>query len=346
MEKKSMLQRVHEKGLWIGPVARLKDKLKRAYQLLNNRSFNGVFESGTFDAYPEFDQGNNTMYLGKPTDLFRPVIGRDDIRDENGKLRKIKCEEEIEELCKKKARKKNNGQLVAVEPSSHELMVYELDHSRQMGLIEPSTFEGYEVQICGMNGVGVEIGIQLMKMGLPKLEIFDPYEVEESELAITSFRCIDPHRSRAQASFEIIADGTRKPIDYFLTAVPEEFGQIVVNTFSNLELRRAVWRAVQGSSGVSFYMDVQVSGYVGTLMLINPSDSKSVELYESQLIEVDDFPQIISAVKTVSGYAGLAVQRYVGTPGNERNSCIDRMYVIDTNAFFREAGVWGKMNAR
>lgn len=346
--KRAFLEKLHEQGLWNGPVAFLKNEMKYAYQLLGNKSFMGVFKKGAFKDVALLDPTSSILYLGKPGDLFQPVLGRDKIRDTDGGLKILVSMDDLQNLdvnvpAKKEIVKAGILTAVAPEPSSV-LLAYQLDHSRQNNIIIPSAFDNYEVQLVGVGPVGLEIAVQLVKMGLKKLSIYDPREFSEKDPAVCFARILDPHRSMATAAAEIMGDQTLRSVslNYRWPLAEDIVGNVVINTSSDIETRRNLWALIKENKKVGVLIDAQVSGVTGKVFVIDPRDPESVELYEDDMANfVPSNDAIIYTVLTIAGFAAGAFQRYVSTPGE--NCCLDRLYIIDMNVIYSDAGCWGKV---
>lgn len=339
--RESDVDKLHSLGLWNGPKDFISKRLKDVYQGKRHRGFIGRFEKGTFKAYPEFDTGNNTLYLGKPRpELFELVIKRDRIRDADGNLKVIESEEELHpDYNEAYWRKQSKGFDVDAKHSSVTLTAYPLDFTKQEKIVIPSAFAGYDVQLSGAGPLGLEMGIQICKMGVDSLSIYDPEKVDVQDLAISSCRIIDPTRYRANVASEIIADQAMESVKVYRKALDVIDAGIVINT--EPRYRRAVWDQVKVSQ-VGLYLDMYMYGLRAKIFAINPQDAKSVELYEADLANsVDDDTGIIWMVKTVAGIAAGAFQRYISSPGN-RALVLDRMYTLDMSMFYTAAGCWGK----
>lgn len=332
--KKSALEKLNDDGLWNGPTAFLNTKLKFAYQLANNPAFIGVFEKNSFKEYPEHDSGHNTLYLGKPSDLFQPVVGRDKIRDENGELKILDTEIPT----------KTQPKIINPQASQDTLKAYPLDWTRQKPIFSPWSFDGFDVQLSGLGPLGLEIAINLYKLGLTKLKIYDPLNVAPQDLAVAGYRTFDVNRARGTVAYELIADMSLKEADINLKYLTSDIGNIVINTLDAHDIRQTIWNNIKNKPG--FFLDVQTSGNSGTIYAINPADKDSIELYEESLGDSPNEDTTIDIIRTVAGIATAAFRRYIATPGAERANCLDRMYKIDFDSFFRHQGVWGKTSAK
>lgn len=325
----SAVEKLHEYGLWIGPNAYLSKKLRYAYQVLGSKNFMGVFEKGTFDEYKQFNTGKNIMYLGGASDLFQPVPGRDRIRV-GSELKVLGSDLKFEGVP--------TEVIAAVQSSPVVLTAYHLDHQRQVGLFEPSSFEGYDIKLSGAGNLGSAIALQLMKLGLSKLSVYDPTEVSKGDPAVSIFRTYDPNRSRIGSTYELIADGSLQSIDSHsrYLSKEDELGQIVINTFADKKIRKDVLGLVRSSGKVRLLLDVQQSGSKGRIFAVNPLDKESVSLYEADIAKSQPNEQaVIDVVLMIASWAVWHIKKYVLSPGSGQASCLKPIYIVDPDSSYR-----------
>lgn len=329
--KPSPLKKIYDQGLWVGPRDNLLEKMKHAYQMKKGNAFIGVFDKGILSKYPEFDSGHNTMYLGNPSEWFHPRKGRDKVRGSDGEL--VLFEKESIEIITVSL------PFLSEESFGGSSLVYD----RQMNIVVPSVFDEYDIKVFGAGGLGTETSIQLTKMGADRLSMYDPSKILMEDVAVSSFRVSDEMKYRVAVAGEIVAEQTKKVIGrHVRLPTKSDFGDIAINTFTDNDVRRKIWQLAKKSSNL--YIDAQVRGESGVLFVIDPEDRDSVALYEEDLSSsccVKD--SIIYVVKLMASLVSGAVKRYVSTPGNEKNSILDRMYFINMDTFFSEAGCWGQL---
>lgn len=330
----SRYKRLVAEGKWSGPNGYLQSKMKYAYQTKNRDAFVGAFEKGVLD-----ESKGDTLFLGKPSTregdgYYRPVVGRDLIRDSEGKLEILKDYKDIaivEEVLREE-------ETVDVVLSEEKLTANSLSYVKQEEIFLPETFEGYDIKLCGIGDIGLEIAIALMKMGCEKLDVYDSLLVKRSELAVSQYRCFDSRRPRVDAAYEIIADQTMKGI--VRHGLIEEVGEthVVINTNREIAERRRIWKLAK-KAGI--FIDVQVEGEVGYLYCINPADAESVKLYEGELMEYSG-AKIFGMTKVMAGLASWAIIRYLRTSGSMRSKCLDRRYRFSMDDMFMYGGNWGQ----
>lgn len=357
------LGKLNELGLWRGPHAFIADKMINAYQILGNRQYIGTFPRGVFVGAAEGFDNKGLFYLGKPSDLFTPRIGIDKIRNPEGHLVILESLDQLKpEFCeahfnlpkserpKRPKKQVGTGTAVPVKATAEQLVVYPLNHALQVGIVEPSSFEGYHVQISGLSPVGLEIARQLTKMGLTQISAYDPGEVLETDVASSSYRVFDPHRDRLGAAFEIIGDGSLAHLVAYQKYIDgaEEFGNIVVNADGSLDVRQNLWALVKKNAAkIGLYIDAQADDQTWRVFVINPQDQISIEAYETDLAtSVDNNAtrkEAIPVVCACASWAVYCVMRYLATPGNARGAVIDRMFHTDMQVMASEGGAFGKL---
>ena len=269
-------------------------KMEYAYQIFGSSGFMGIFPEGTFEN-PE----QTTLFLGKN---YKPVAGRDKVRDSDGNLKIY----------------------------SDVLLAYPLDHSRQNEIIIPACFEDHKVQMVGVGPVGLEVAVQLVKIGLKNLTVYDPTLVLEEDLAVSGIRVVDPNRSRVETACEIIRMQTLRVPQIFsrYPKIEDMLGNVVINTSSDIDVRRDLWKLVRGNPKVELFIDVQVNGYNGRLFIVDPHDEG---LYSEELSQADQVNGEIIWVNTLFAcFVVGAFQRFVRNP----RFYFNKMYVMDMENFY------------
>jgi hypothetical protein len=320
MKRTNALIRLHESGHW----QKLYPHLKYAYQIKNGNGFMGVFPVDVIRKYPNLENSNGTIYLGLPNALFQPLPGRDQVRDENGKLTTLLEEKNVNVFKEIKQ---------CVQDTPMELTVYQLDRSLQAEIIESSSFEGYYVQIIGLNPIGLEIAVLLAKMGVEHLALYDPTKVLRTDVSASRYRVTDPENSRITKAAEIIGDGTSCEIETYAKYPDglEKLGNIVINASYDIDVRKNLWKFVKNSDGVSLYVDAQIRNDNGRTFHFSPKDKIGVEAYEMELATSSDIlpNEIASMTSYIGGSIANFIVKYARTTMQIRQHQLERTQLLD-----------------
>lgn len=315
------LKQLIEEGKW----PEFEEKLVKARQQPGSRAFTGKFSS---DTHFPWGQVGGDLYLGLAGDGFNPVIGRDEVRNPEPPYNLIPFTDESQLdpsynenafRAYREKKKIRTGVKVRVKPSDQVLVVYDLNRTRQASILEPSTFDGWNIQLNGIGPIGLEVSRQLVKVGVKNLSAYDSRDVDHQDPALSSFRAWDCGRQRSAAAQEVVQDQTLETSFQAycetLAVHPKELGHVVINTSNSLNERRRLWDLVKDGvpdiddkavDRVGLYLDVQVRGRTGVLFCIDPANPDHREVYEAELSSRVHVPDAI--IQVVSILASLTVE--------------------------------------
>jgi len=160
-----------------------------------------------------------------------------------------------------------------------------IDYSRQSGLITQSQMTD-PIILIGAGGIGSPTAQILCKMGIPKLTVYDDDKVEAHNLPNQMYRIKDLTKFKVDALKEICEEFS-DTIDF--TAKPIRFDQpvrtksVVISGVDSMESRLAIWQHVKLNSAVPLYIDARMAREMIKIYRVNPTDMKSVKMYEESL---------------------------------------------------------------
>lgn len=297
---RNWVEKLERDGLWNGPQGYLVRKLVRASQIMKSQAFMGEFEAGAFDGISGLNNAT-VINIGKPGVFWQLREGIDRIRNSSGELQVFGKQ------------------------------INELNYRNQ--LIEPEIFQCH-VQVNGLSSIGLEIACQLAKMGVRVMSLYDP-EIGSSEIFSSRYRVTDAHKERVLSAQEILGESAlcevvecyRKYIDE-----EDEFGNVIVNGSSDIEVRRSLWNLIKGNEKIGLYIDAQVSGEKGRIFAFRPSDKIGIDIYEMDLkTSRESQKEIIYMTGLVGSFAVMIFKKYMTTSGNARHIVFDRVFYLDVD---------------
>lgn len=274
------------------------------------------------------------LSVGKPSDHFQPMKGRDRVRTADGDLVLYTHDSQLLPSYNEAWYKRDTGTTKSstrsIRVSTRETLTgYALDHEKQNSIILPDSFDEHSIQIIGAGPVGVQVCLMLAKIGAKNISVHDPDPLEKTDAALGIHRAYDATRPKAQAAEEIVRNHTLRELNVLSENVIS--GTIVVQTSDNIATRRSAWEKIKANSAVGIYIDVQMDGEKGSIYTVNPNEEESVRVYEIALSLAEPKKSgIIYMTSIVSGLAVSAVKRYV------RGEGVDSLYSIDTSTFFAD----------
>lgn len=282
-----IIQKMQHEGIWSGPIDCLSEKLLFVYQV--GSGYMGVFESNVLSQYPLFDSGCDQLYLGEN---YKLEHGKDRILVGGNYKVLEKPVPKISELS-----------------AGDSVVLYDLDHRRQRDVIEASSFDPYEIAVLGLGGIGSQLAMNFLKMGVKKLKVFDATLVEEEEPSISNYRVYDPHKPKASVFLDLAyLGGLRNPDVFYRYPILEDLPSIVFNTYSGLEDRKKMW-SIAKRGNVRLYVDIQLYGSVGKIYSVY--DAEGVALLESTLNDKEIRTSTIGRTSVLAGMGSEILVQYV-----------------------------------
>lgn len=190
--------------------------------------------------------------------------------------------------------------------------------TRQFDII-PLDVLSKPVTIIGCGAIGSFLGLQLAKMGVTNLTLFDHDSIEIENMSNQFFTHHAIGSNKALALKDLILAFTGGPV----TAIPRKFGEqipdamnaqgIVVVAVDSMEARRMVYESIKEKNfQVDYIVDPRMSAEFFTMYVINPHKTKDQETYEKTLFSDSEGVQerctAKSTVYTASLGAGLVTK--------------------------------------
>ena len=183
-----------------------------------------------------------------------------------------------------------------------------VDYWRQLDFVTPGDLD-VEISLIGLGGLGSPIALALVKMGCPRLALYDGDRVEPHNLPNQLYRLADLDRSKAKALGAFLrefAPTELKTVDEMVTT--RQFSGIVVSAVDSMAARRTIWEnCIRYQARVSLYVDARLGGEVGRVLTVRPADPRSVESYEAALFSDDEgSEEACTAQATIYATFGVA----------------------------------------
>lgn len=219
--------------------------------------------------------------------------------------------------------------------------------TRQLDLI-PMDVLTKPVTIIGCGAIGSFLGLQLAKMGVTNLTLFDPDTVSIENMSNQFFTRPSVGSNKANALRDLILAFTGDAV----TAIPRKFGEqapdaqscqgIVIVAVDSMEARRMVYESIKEKNfKVDYIIDPRMSAEFFTMYVINPHKTKDQETYEKTLFSDSEGVQerctAKSTVYTASLGAGLVTKAV-------KNILLNQQYPRITNwdiAACKPMHMWG-----
>ena len=187
--------------------------------------------------------------------------------------------------------------------------------TRQLDLI-PMECLRMPVTIIGCGAIGSFLGLQLAKMGVTNLKLYDHDTVSIENMSNQFFRFKDIGKTKSSALHDIVADFTGVPTQHNLKFEASHAltqAGIVVVAVDSMEARRMVYESIRKTGfRVKYIIDPRMSAEAFNMYVINPFDPKDCATYEKTLFTdaegVQERCTAKSTVYTASLGAGLVTK--------------------------------------
>lgn len=194
-----------------------------------------------------------------------------------------------------------------------------VDFHKQDELFNPTEHKT-RINIIGAGSVGSFIALELSKMGMFQIEIWDKDTIEPHNLPNQFFKQSDRGRPKVEALKELIKEFNGEEIkthNKFITEDTEfEPYGIVICSVDSMEARKTIWNKVKNNIHINAFVDTRMGGEAMKILTIKPYNRKHQKIYEDSLFE--DFKAeegrcsvqtIIYNVLTIAGLVGCQVKK-------------------------------------
>jgi sulfur carrier protein ThiS adenylyltransferase len=183
-----------------------------------------------------------------------------------------------------------------------------IDYWRQLDLVSPSDLD-FDVNLIGVGGLGSPIAMALVKMGCPRITLFDDDTVEPHNLPNQLYRMADISLPKVDALAKIL----REYVDADITPMNERvtvrtFKGVVISAVDSMAARKSIWEnCVRYKAGVKLYIDARMGGEVGRILTISPTNPMQIEAYEGTLFSDEEgSTELCTAQATIYSTFGVA----------------------------------------
>ena len=189
---------------------------------------------------------------------------------------------------------------------------------RQLDILPPSKSEGKKVTIIGAGATGSWLALQLAKMGIENLLVYDEDTIEQHNLPNQMFPITLLGRNKASATGELVNFFTRSNIktipNYYKD---DELDGIVVMAVDSMAARKEIYQHCQNGN-VELIIDPRCAAQLFRIYSIYPDLSMDREYYESELHDDSEAMQtrctnrsILFTVNVVVGLIGNQIKKHI-----------------------------------
>jgi len=201
---------------------------------------------------------------------------------------------------------------------------------RQLDILDPVAAAKLKVTVIGAGAIGSSAVLQLAKMGVTDITVYDDDKLEQHNLPNQWFRMTDVGKLKVVALQETIEQFTGVKI----TAIAQKFTDqkvkgFVISGVDSMDARVDIWQNLK-MQYPDRYLDARMGAEVGELRMVNPRDLDSADTYEEQHLfpSTEATPGACTARSTMYCASGLAA--YIAARvSNYINKREDKDIIID-----------------
>lgn len=209
-----------------------------------------------------------------------------------------------------------------------------IDYKRQNSIISPADFnnEGMRIDVIGVGATGSYVVLQLAKMGLFNIHVWDADVVEGHNLPNQLYGLQDIGKPKVEALKQIVKSLTDVDIithQEFVTAETKGLGNIVFLLTDSMSSRKEIYEnCLKYNPLTRLCIETRLAATQGRIYAFDPTDMVMQEMWEETLYsdveaEVSECGTTIVMGASSSLIASMAVWQmikwYKGTHGDEAN---------------------------
>lgn len=186
---------------------------------------------------------------------------------------------------------------------------------RQLGWYNPDEHPGDSVTFVGVGGIGSFAAFGAAKLGVPKIEVIDPDEVEAHNQPNQFYSTSDVGGHKVHCLVDRLSEDHENIFGTAGYGQEELRSGVIVSGLDSMEARMALWnQAIKLKPQVSLYLDARLGGQIIVIYAVNPTDMHDIEQYEITLYsdeEAEDAPCTERGVIDVGLMVGSVLTRHL-----------------------------------
>lgn len=211
-----------------------------------------------------------------------------------------------------------------------------MDITRHIDVFSPDALGKCRVDVIGAGATGSRIVLELAKLGLTDIHVWDFDVVESHNIANQAYRNSDIGRLKVEALAEIVLEATGLAITTHNQRVEgsERLGDVVFLLTDTMESRKQIWKkALRNKIRTKLVIETRMGTDSGRIYTIVPTDPDQIARYEENLYEdveaeVSACGASMSVGPTAAIVSGMAVWQMIRwaairNGGNEKGDKLD-----------------------
>lgn len=211
------------------------------------------------------------------------------------------------------ARRKKAKQSAPAEPPQPVTGGNQINATRHATIFDPARFGDRQVDIVGCGATGSRIALELAKMGVQNLHLYDFDDIESHNLANQVFGLEDVGRPKVDALADRIYADTGLVVTKHNEAVTgrTQLGNIVFLLTDTMASRKEIWSgAIRHKLHVALMIETRMGADQGRVYTVDPTSFMDVKFWEENLYEDREAPESLCGSRVTVGPTAALIQSH------------------------------------
>jgi molybdopterin/thiamine biosynthesis adenylyltransferase len=165
-----------------------------------------------------------------------------------------------------------------------------VDALRHLKVFDPGQFANRRVDVIGAGATGSRVVLELAKLGIQNIHVWDDDVVAEHNIANQVFGNDDIGKLKVEALAEFVQRQTGTAITMHPVKVlgGEQLGSIVFLLTDTMESRKAIWeKSLKYKAHVALMVETRMGADSGRIYAINPCEPSQIQYWEGTMTYTD-----------------------------------------------------------
>ncbi len=189
-----------------------------------------------------------------------------------------------------------------------------INPTRHLEYFKPVEFANKRIDIIGVGATGSKIAMELAKLGIKNIHIWDDDVIEGHNLANQHFIESDIGELKVSALAQHIVDATGCIVTQHPCRVEggEPLGAYVFNLVDSMKDRKAIWEgSIKLKPMTKVMFESRMGGNNGRIYTVNPLEMKDIEGWEGTLYEDEEAPVSACGASSTVGATGDLITGFI-----------------------------------
>ena len=192
-------------------------------------------------------------------------------------------------------------------------MATRIDPSRHLSVFSPDAFGAQRLDVIGAGATGSRIALELAKLGVQNLHIWDFDLIEEHNIANQAFGVNDIGQLKVDALAERIAVDTGLEVTAHNEAVTgrTQLGDYVFLLTDTMSSRKEIWEgAIRYKPTVKLMVETRMGKDEGRVYAVRPCIPTEIREWEATLCEDEEASESLCGARTTVGPTAAMVTSF------------------------------------